>query len=361
MLGTASRRTISGAMKRRVPSTAERLLAVDADVVVVADERLAGGGVEEDVAEADVAIAEPLVVQARKLSASSMHSRQIVENDTSTCRSAARPSRRGDWGGSASRSRSRARGGARPALGARGSGGPGRLGPTSSAMASRCHGVAVWVKYHLSATTPPPSVRSASYTAPWPPSPMSLVTEYRRPEAADVSSVPAVNMVRRHALLRLSDGTTGCGTGTVGRHGRGGAGGWRSDRDRCSRGARCTSSSSPTARAPWRPTARCRPSTTPCARRSRTSSTSPRRTRTPRSLFRAVAFSTGARWHVADPTPVERLTWEDLHAGGYTDLGAALDAPRRRAAGAAHGRAGPPAGDRARVRWHCRLTTFGWG
>jgi uncharacterized protein YegL len=41
-------------------------------------------------------------------------------------------------------------------------------------------------------------------------------------------------------------------------------------------------------------------------------------------LVRAIAFSTGARWHIADPTPVEHLTWDDLHAGGYTDLGAAL-------------------------------------
>lgn len=41
-------------------------------------------------------------------------------------------------------------------------------------------------------------------------------------------------------------------------------------------------------------------------------------------LVRALAFSSGTRWHVADPVPVERLTWPDLHAYGYTDLGAAL-------------------------------------
>ncbi len=41
-------------------------------------------------------------------------------------------------------------------------------------------------------------------------------------------------------------------------------------------------------------------------------------------LVRVLAFSTGARWHVETPTPVERLVWEDLTASGYTDLGAAL-------------------------------------
>jgi uncharacterized protein YegL len=42
-------------------------------------------------------------------------------------------------------------------------------------------------------------------------------------------------------------------------------------------------------------------------------------------LVRAIAFSSGARWHVAEPTPVEAVDWPDLTAGGYTDLGAALD------------------------------------
>jgi uncharacterized protein YegL len=42
-------------------------------------------------------------------------------------------------------------------------------------------------------------------------------------------------------------------------------------------------------------------------------------------LVRAIAFSTGARWHIATPTPVERLVWRDLTTDGYTDLGAALD------------------------------------
>lgn len=39
---------------------------------------------------------------------------------------------------------------------------------------------------------------------------------------------------------------------------------------------------------------------------------------------RALQFSIGARWHIANPTPVEDLVWPDLTAGGYTDLGAAL-------------------------------------
>jgi uncharacterized protein YegL len=41
-------------------------------------------------------------------------------------------------------------------------------------------------------------------------------------------------------------------------------------------------------------------------------------------LVRAIAFSSGARWHVPRPTPVDQLEWEDLAAGGYTDLGAAI-------------------------------------
>lgn len=44
-----------------------------------------------------------------------------------------------------------------------------------------------------------------------------------------------------------------------------------------------------------------------------------------RMLVRAVAFATGARWHISDPTPVDQLSWTDLSAGGYTDLGSALD------------------------------------
>lgn len=41
-------------------------------------------------------------------------------------------------------------------------------------------------------------------------------------------------------------------------------------------------------------------------------------------LVRVIAFSSGARWHLAEPTPVEDLVWVDLEAVGYTDLGAAL-------------------------------------
>ncbi len=41
-------------------------------------------------------------------------------------------------------------------------------------------------------------------------------------------------------------------------------------------------------------------------------------------LVRAVAFSDGARWHVATPTPVDSFTWPPLEAGGMTDMGAAL-------------------------------------
>src|SRR4051794_38536976 len=41
-------------------------------------------------------------------------------------------------------------------------------------------------------------------------------------------------------------------------------------------------------------------------------------------LVRAIAFSTGARWHLSHATPVSEVRWEDLEPGGYTDLGAAL-------------------------------------
>jgi uncharacterized protein YegL len=44
-----------------------------------------------------------------------------------------------------------------------------------------------------------------------------------------------------------------------------------------------------------------------------------------RMLVRAIAFSDGAHWHVEQPTPVEALRWPELRAGGYTDLGSALD------------------------------------
>jgi uncharacterized protein YegL len=41
-------------------------------------------------------------------------------------------------------------------------------------------------------------------------------------------------------------------------------------------------------------------------------------------LVRAIVFADGARWHIAEPTPVRDVVWHKVHAGGYTDLGAAL-------------------------------------
>jgi uncharacterized protein YegL len=41
-------------------------------------------------------------------------------------------------------------------------------------------------------------------------------------------------------------------------------------------------------------------------------------------LVRVLTFSDGARWVVAEPTPVESFAWRDLTAGGVTDLGMAL-------------------------------------
>src|SRR4051794_23494600 len=41
-------------------------------------------------------------------------------------------------------------------------------------------------------------------------------------------------------------------------------------------------------------------------------------------LVRALRFSSGAQWHVSQPTPVESFTWTDLTADGVTDMGRAL-------------------------------------
>ncbi len=41
-------------------------------------------------------------------------------------------------------------------------------------------------------------------------------------------------------------------------------------------------------------------------------------------LVRAVKFSSGADWHIAQPTPVNSFTWTDLSADGVTDMGRAL-------------------------------------
>ncbi|OQY52407.1 MAG: tellurium resistance protein [Desulfobacteraceae bacterium 4572_88] len=42
-------------------------------------------------------------------------------------------------------------------------------------------------------------------------------------------------------------------------------------------------------------------------------------------LVRAIQFSSGAQWHISQPTPVADFTWTDLAADGLTDLGKALE------------------------------------
>lgn len=42
-------------------------------------------------------------------------------------------------------------------------------------------------------------------------------------------------------------------------------------------------------------------------------------------LVRAVRFSSGASWHVAEPTPMGDFAWTDLTAGGVTDMGKAFE------------------------------------
>ena len=41
-------------------------------------------------------------------------------------------------------------------------------------------------------------------------------------------------------------------------------------------------------------------------------------------LVRAVKFSSGAQWHISQPTPVADFAWNDLAAEGETDMGKAL-------------------------------------
>lgn len=41
-------------------------------------------------------------------------------------------------------------------------------------------------------------------------------------------------------------------------------------------------------------------------------------------LVRAIKFSNGAQWHIAQPTPVAEFRWQDLQANGVTDMGKAL-------------------------------------
>jgi uncharacterized protein YegL len=41
-------------------------------------------------------------------------------------------------------------------------------------------------------------------------------------------------------------------------------------------------------------------------------------------LVRVVTFSSGARWHLAQSTPVDQFTWTDVVADGVTDMGKAL-------------------------------------
>lgn len=42
-------------------------------------------------------------------------------------------------------------------------------------------------------------------------------------------------------------------------------------------------------------------------------------------LVRALTFSTGADWHIPEPTPIERFEWDrDVQARGLTDMGLAL-------------------------------------
>ncbi len=41
-------------------------------------------------------------------------------------------------------------------------------------------------------------------------------------------------------------------------------------------------------------------------------------------LIRAISFSSGAKWHVQHPVPVDEFTWTPLESGGVTDMGKAF-------------------------------------
>lgn len=41
-------------------------------------------------------------------------------------------------------------------------------------------------------------------------------------------------------------------------------------------------------------------------------------------FVRAIKFSSGAQWHIAEPTPVEEFEWINLEADGVTDMGKAM-------------------------------------
>ncbi|MCL1988168.1 MAG: VWA domain-containing protein [Firmicutes bacterium] len=42
-------------------------------------------------------------------------------------------------------------------------------------------------------------------------------------------------------------------------------------------------------------------------------------------MVRALKFSDGAQWHVPSAMPIDQFSWQDLHAGGVTSMGAALE------------------------------------
>ena len=41
-------------------------------------------------------------------------------------------------------------------------------------------------------------------------------------------------------------------------------------------------------------------------------------------LVRAIKFSSGAQWHISQPTPIAEFKWTDLTASGLRDMGKAL-------------------------------------
>jgi len=184
-------------------------------------------------------------------------------------------------------------------------------------MASRWASVPVWGKYHLSAIRGPAPDGVASYTAPWLPSPMSRLSTTRWWEPGSATTEPS-------AIVTAVPPTHPSPPGYPRR-----AAGPRPPRMAERPGsllarrplhffvvADCSGSMASDGKMQALNTAlrEMIPHLVDIAGQNPHA----------RVLVRVMAFATGARWHLAEPTPVEEIVWQDLKASGYTDLGAAL-------------------------------------
>ena len=66
---------------------------------------------------------------------------------------------------------------------------------------------------------------------------------------------------------------------------------------------------------------------------------------------RVIRFSSGAAWHIAEPTLLNDFKWVDLDAEGETDLGQAFALLTEEMSNMAPEARMPAAADRAHLRW----------